>query len=68
MLIGNAKFNLGYHRGDEIHRFGRKNLIVSDSLPKVCCQSIPTNYSHSMLRSSFFMKSVFLKKKKKKEN
>ena len=59
MWIGNAKFKLRYHRSDEIHHFGWKNLIVTDSLPKVCCQSILINSSHSMLSPSFSMKSVF---------
>ena len=52
---------LGSHRGDHICRLGRRNLIASDSSPKVRRRSIPTNGPHSVLNSSPFRRWVFLK-------
>ena len=47
---------LGSHRGDDIHRLGRRNLVASDSSPKVCRQSIPTSCMHSSKLIVFFKK------------
>ena len=44
---------LGFHCGDHIWRPRLWNLIVSDSSPKVCRQSIPTNCPQSLLNSFF---------------
>ena len=43
---------LGSHRGGDIHRLGRRNLVASDSTPKVHRQSIPTTHAPSVLNSS----------------
>ena len=43
---------LGSHRGDDIHRLGRRNLVASDSSPKARRQSISTNCAHSVLNLS----------------
>ena len=42
---------IGFHRGDDIHRLGRRNLVASDSSPKGRRQSIPTTCRHSVLNS-----------------
>ena len=42
---------LGPHRGDDIHRLGRWNLVTSDSSLKVRRQSIPTICEYSVLNS-----------------
>ena len=42
---------LGSHRGDDIHRLGRWNLVASDSSLKVRRQSIPTTCAYSILNS-----------------
>ena len=48
---------LASHRGDDIHRLGRRNLVASDSSPKVCRQSILTNCTHSVLNSHLLQKA-----------
>ena len=50
---------LGSHRGDDIHRLGRRNLVASDSSPKVCRQSFPTTCAHSVLNSSSSTKRFY---------
>ena len=47
-----ASLKPGFHRGDHICRLGKQNLIASDSMPKVCHQSLPTNCAYSKLNSS----------------
>ena len=43
---------LGSHRGDDIHRLGRRNLVASDSSPKVRRKSISTTCAHLVLNLS----------------
>ena len=50
---------LGSHRGDDIHRLGRRNLVASDSSPKLRFQSIPTTCTHSVLNSSSSTKRFY---------
>ena len=64
-LLGKSYFHrnimLGSHRGDDIHRFRRRNLVASDSSPKVRRQSIHTTCAHSVLDSLIiFYKNVLL--------
>ena len=40
---------LDSHRGNDIHRLGRRNLVASDSSPKVCRQS----KTHPLLQKRF---------------
>ena len=54
------KLMLGSHRSDDIHRLGRRNLVASDSSPKVRCQSISTTCVHSVLNSLFSPKQFFI--------
>ena len=51
---------LSIHHGDDIHCLGRRNLVTSDSQPKVRCQSIPTTFAHSVLNPIFFYKKALL--------
>ena len=60
-ISNSPSFKLGSHHGDHICRLGRQNLFASDSSPKVCRQSIPTNCPLSVLSSSPFIRWVFLK-------
>ena len=53
-------FMLGSHRGDDIHRLGQRNLVASDSSPKVRRQSIPTTFAHSVLNSSSSTKRLYI--------
>ena len=46
-------------RGDDIHRLGRRNLVASDSSPKVHRQSIPTTCANSILNSSSSTKRFY---------
>ena len=50
---------LASHRGDDIHRLGRRNLVASDLSPKVRCQSIPMTCAHSVLKSSSSTKEFY---------
>ena len=50
---------LGSHRGDDIHRLGRRNLAAPDSAPKFCHQSITTTCAHSVLNSSSSVKRFY---------
>ena len=50
---------LGSHRDDHNCQLVRRNLITSDSSPKVRRQSILTNCAHSMLSSSPYIKCWF---------
>ena len=43
---------LSSHRADDIRRLGRRNLVASDSSPKVRCHSISTNFAYSVLNLS----------------
>lgn len=52
---------LGSYRGDHICRLRRRNLIASDSLPKVRCRSILTNCAHLVLNFSPFIKWAVFK-------
>ena len=47
-----APVMLGSHRDDDIHRLERRNLVASDSSPKVHRQSIHTTCAHSVLNRS----------------
>ena len=51
---------LGSHCDNDIHRFGRQSLVASDSLPKVCHQSILTTFAHSILNSSSSSKRLYI--------
>ena len=51
---------LGSHRGDDIHRLGRLNLVASDSSPKVRHQSIPFTFAHSVLYSTPSTKRLYI--------
>ena len=51
---------LGSLRNDDIHPLGQRNLIAPAVSPKIRRQSIPANYTHSMLGSSLLIKSQFL--------
>ena len=52
---------LGSHRGNDIHLFGRRNLIAPDSLPTVRSQSITSKCEYSVLSFSSFIKKIFFK-------
>ena len=53
---------LGSHRGDDIHRLGRRDLVASHSSPKVRCQSMPTTCAYSVVNSSSSAKLMVLVK------
>ena len=52
--------NAWFHRGADIHRLGRRNLVASDSSSKVRRLSIPTTFVYSVLNSSSSTKRLYI--------